>query len=91
MTDSLLQWTVRIDRRQANRDDVIALLNQLAKSVQQLQVEITADDEFWNTADIGAFRDFVSVAVISHPAEAGLEYVAEELLEEFGWLVDFQR
>ncbi len=91
MTASLQQWTVRIDRRQADRNAVIDLLNLLAKSVQQLQVEITADDEFWNTADIGAFRDFVAVAVISHPAEAGLEYVAEELLEEFGWLVDFQR
>lgn len=91
MNSTPLQWTVRIDRRQADRNAIIALLDQLAKSVQQLQVEITDDDEFWNTADIGAFRDFVPVAVISHPAEAGLEYVAEELLEEFGWLVDFQR
>lgn len=91
MTSPLVHWTVRIDRRQANHKAVVDFLQHLASSVQQLQVEITDDQSFWDSADTGAFRDFVPVAVLSHPAEAGLEYAAEILLEEFGWLVDFQR
>ncbi|QDG52937.1 hypothetical protein FIV42_19975 [Persicimonas caeni] len=83
-------WTLSVDRRKADRAQMIAELELLAASVKDLQVDIFDEDEYWNAADSGAFRDFVPFATLSHPHRAGLEYVAEDLLERFGWLVDFR-
>ncbi|MBA2664709.1 MAG: hypothetical protein H0U74_20650 [Bradymonadaceae bacterium] len=87
----MLSWTIRIDRRKADRDAVAAALAMLGASVKDLVVVLGSPEDYWAAPDVGAFRDFVEFATISHPAEAGLEYAAEELLESFGWLVDFQR
>lgn len=83
-------WTLSVDRRKADRQQMIDELRSLEASVKDLAVEIIDADEYWNAADRGAFRDFVPFATLSHPHRAGLEYVAEDLLERFGWLVDFR-
>ena len=83
-------WTLSVDRRKADRDRMIAELRALEDTVQDLQIEIFPPDNYWSAADRGAFRDFVPFARVSHPHRDGLEYVAEDLLERFGWLVDFR-
>jgi hypothetical protein len=83
-------WTLSVDRRKADRATIIEELRALEASVQDLVIEIYAEDEYWNAADRGAFRDFVPFAALTHPHREGLEYVAEDLLESFGWLVDFR-
>lgn len=84
-------WTLSVDRRKADREQMIAELESLEASVKDLQVDIYDADEYWNAADSGAFRDFVPFATMSHPHREGLEYVAEDLLDRFGWLVDFRK
>lgn len=86
----MVTWTLSVDRRKAQRAAIIEELDALAAGVQDLAVEIFAEDHYWNAADQGAFRDFVPFATLSHPHSEGLEYVAEALLETFGWLVDFR-
>ncbi len=83
-------WTLSVDRRKADREQMIGELRSLEQSVKDLRVDIFDADEYWNAADRGAFRDFVPFATLSHPHREGLEYVAEDLLERFGWLVDFR-
>ena len=84
-------WTLSVDRRKADREQMIAELESLGEVIKDLQVDIFEADEYWNAADSGAFRDFVPFATLSHPHREGLEYVAEDLLERFGWLVDFRK
>ncbi|AWV90632.1 hypothetical protein [Bradymonas sediminis] len=86
----MVTWTLSVDRRKAQRAAIIAELDALAEGVQDLTIEVFAEDHYWNAADHGAFRDFVPFATLSHPHAEGLEYVAEALLESFGWLVDFR-
>lgn len=83
-------WTLSVDRRKADRAQMIEELRALEETVKDLQIDIFKADEYWNAADGGAFRDFVPFATMSHPHREGLEYVAEDLLERFGWLVDFR-
>jgi hypothetical protein len=83
-------WTLSVDRRKADRAQMIDELRALEDTVKDLQIDIYEEDEYWNAADGGAFRDFVPFATMSHPHREGLEYVAEDLLERFGWLVDFR-
>lgn len=84
-------WTLSIDRRRADRSQMIDELRALEATVQDLQVELVSDRDFEAADDGGAFRDFVALAILTHPHREGLEYVAEDLLERFGWLVDFRR
>ena len=91
MTQGVISWTVRIDRRKASREDVLEELQSLGLSIQDLAVDVVAEQTYWDAPDGGAFRDFIPVATISHRSIEALEVVAEELLLTFGWLVDFQR
>ena len=83
-------WTLSIDRRKADRNAIIETLNELKNGVQGLEVELFDEAHYWEAGDSGAFRDFIAIARISHSHREGLEYVAEDLLEQFGWLVDFR-
>lgn len=83
-------WTLSVDRRKADREQMIAELESLEATIKDLRVDIFDADEYWNAADSGAFRDFIPFAQLSHPHRDGLEYVAEDLLERYGWLVDFR-
>jgi hypothetical protein len=83
-------WTLSVDRRKAERVQLLTELRALEDTVKDLQINIFDEDEYWNAADHGAFRDFVPFATMSHPHREGLEYVAEDLLARFGWLVDFR-
>jgi hypothetical protein len=91
MSSGLHTWTVRIDRRQASREALLEELEALARTIQDLRVEVVAAEAYWAAPDQGAFRDFVAVALVSHAHLEALEVVAEELLVSFGWLIDFQR
>lgn len=94
MTDSndseLVTWTLSVDRRKADRAVLEDELASLRDTVQGLQVEILSSQDYETADDGGAFRDFVAFARLSHPQQEALDYVAEELLETFGWLVDFR-
>ncbi len=83
-------WTLSVDRRKADREEMIAELRTLEEGVRDLEIDIFPEDRYWQAADRGAFRDFVPFATVTHPHRDGLEYVAEDLLERFGWLVDFR-
>jgi hypothetical protein len=65
-------------------------LASLRDTVRGLRVDLLPEADFEKAADGGAFRDFVAFARLSHPQKEALDYVAEELLETFGWLVDFR-
>ena len=60
-------------------------------TVEGLSVEVFSSDVLEKTVDQGRFRDFVASATIQHEHEAVLETIAEELLDLFGWLVDFRQ
>lgn len=84
-------WTLKADRRTLDKEALQKELAMLEESVQDLQVELLATHLFDEGPDAGGFRDFAPFAHISHPHLAALEIVAEELLTQFGWLIDFQK
>ncbi|RAL20960.1 hypothetical protein DL240_14920 [Lujinxingia litoralis] len=84
-------WSVRADRRNVDLSHLQSELNALGATVQGLRVETAEAAHFWNAPDQGAFRDFVAVGSISHSELRALEIVAEELIGEFGWTIDFTR
>lgn len=86
----LVTWTLSVDRRKADREALEDELASLGGTIQGLDIELLPVDEYEAAADGGAFRDFVAFARLSHPQKEALDYVAEELLEAFGWLVDFR-
>lgn len=83
-------WQVRLDRRSTNTASVRQQLSLLADGVQGLRVDLLTDQDIDDAPDQGAFRDFVPIARITHSRTEVLEYVAEDLLETFGWQVDFK-
>lgn len=83
-------WTVSIDRRSANPDDIVRELTALAESIDGLSLRLNPRATFDQAPDAGAFRDFVALASISHHDRRVLDFVAESLLTSFGWLVDFR-
>lgn len=82
---------VRMDRRAEVVDQLRAELRSLGESVGGLAVELVPDAEIEAARDGGKFRDFVDVARVTHAEPEVLEWVAEELVDEFGWLVDIAR
>ena len=84
-------WTVSTDRRKGDPARLLHELQELAASIEGLHLEVLPEDDYHQSPDGGGFRDFAPLAVISHQSLAALEIVAEELLAEFGWLVDFSK
>ena len=82
---------VRLDRRAEVLSDVRGELQSLRESVGGLAVSLADDGDIAAARDSGKYRDFVDVATLTHEDDAVLEWVAEELVDEFGWLVDIQR
>ncbi len=85
-----MQWTVRADRRAGRWREVQADLVELAAGVDGLEVALEDAAEIEARADIGAFRDFVPVAVLRAPDARILERIGEELIAEFGFTVDWK-
>jgi ribosomal protein S18 acetylase RimI-like enzyme len=83
-------WTLRIDRRQADRAAIIADLTSLAQAAG-VSLSVVPESEFIAAPDGGAFRDFIVAATLSAPHSEQLEYVAEHLLDAHRWNVDFMR
>ncbi len=81
-------WIVKADRRQADYDQVLNRLRELEQSVQGLTVIAEPPEHFHGADDDGGFRDFAVMARLTHQRNEALEIVAEELLLEFGWLID---
>lgn len=87
----MASWTLRADRRRADLSQISDSLRDLESLVQGLSIDLL-DEELCEAApDKGAFRDFVDLALLHHPHTEALELVGEELLAEFGWLIDFKR
>ncbi len=84
----MTSWTVRVDRRKDRADEVLGELLAIGEVVEGLTVTEVHPGE---VGDAGKFRDFVDLATMTHESEAVLETVGEELLLEFGWLIDFQK
>ncbi len=84
-------WTVKADQRQADYDELVTQLELLGRSVEGLTVAILASQAFQQHPDRGGFRAFAPVATISHDRLRALEAVAEELISQFGWLIDLSR
>lgn len=84
------RWQVRLDRRSTSTSSVRQQLSLLADGIQGLHVDLLTDRDIDDAPDQGAFRDFVPIAHITHTRTEVLEYVAEDLLETFGWQVDFK-
>ena len=84
-------WTVSTDRRKGDRPHLLRELQELAGTIDGLHLEILPAEDYHQSPDGGGFRDFAPLAIISHPSLQALEIVAEELLAEFGWLVDFSK
>lgn len=83
-------WTLRIDRRQADRTAIMADLHELA-SATGVSVHPIDAEAFEGAPDGGAFRDFITAATLSADHAEQLEYVAEFLLDTHRWQVDFMR
>lgn len=79
---------IRIDRRAEVLDDLLDELRQLQDTVVGLEVEFAELAIYEAARDEGKFRDFVEVAVARHEKAEVLQWLAEELVDEFGWLVD---
>ena len=83
-------WTVSIDRRTDRRDEILGELGAFGFTVDGLTVDIFESQRIDAPEDQGRFRDFVPVATMSHEHQQVLETLAEELLDMFGWLIDFR-
>lgn len=77
-----------MDRRAEVFEALRAELRSLQESVDGLDVRFEPEAAVESARDDGKFRDFVDVARIDHAEPAVLNWVAEELVDEFGWLVD---
>ena len=85
-----VRWEVRVDRRRGEPERVSQALEALALGVEGMGFEAVTLEAFEGAPDGGKFRDFIPLGTISHLREEALAYVAEELLHEFGWGVDFR-
>lgn len=83
------RWTVRMDRREGRFEAVCSEMRLLEATLEGLSLEMISPKEFEDAPDEGAFRDFHPIAYASAPDDRILEAMAEELLLEFGFLVDF--
>lgn len=90
-SSAVVELTVRIDRRAEVLEDLLAELGSLRETVAGLEVELVPMAEIEAARDAGKFRDFVDVARVRHDSADVLKWVAEELVDEFGWLVDIAR
>ena len=86
----LVRWQVRIDRRKVELELVQDELVALVDGVQGVSLELEEERSFEGAPDGGAFRDFTPVAPLSCHDPKPLEYIAEELLDTFGWAIDFK-
>lgn len=76
---------IRVDRREDIASELERECRSLEKSVEGLRFDYVDPLEH---ADGGAFRDFAPAACAQHEDQAVLEWVAEELVDIFGWKVD---
>ncbi len=86
-------WCIQIDRRQPTHiyHDVLLFLEELLPHIEGLEVEWTPRHIAEERPDQGALRDFIPVAFIHHTNTIVLEYIMEEVVGQFGWLVDIDR
>ncbi len=77
---------ISIDRREDIASAVKRECISLEESVQGLR--FTHEDDWADADDQGRFRDFVAIARAAHDDPQILEWVAEELVDRFGWKVD---
>lgn len=84
-------WTVSADRRSADYRVLTDELRLLGESIAGLTVHIVDEQAFDGRDDAGNFRDFAPVARLHHGDLEALRLVAEDLITEFGWLIDLEK
>lgn len=84
-------WTLKADRRRADPQRIARRLESLHDTVQRLDVQLLDEQTFLGTEDAGNLRDFAPLARLTHPERRGLQIVAEQLLQEFGWTIDLEK
>lgn len=88
MTETLIQWRVRADRRVVSWARVASELSEIVETLDGL--EVVWCEDYDQAPDQGAFRDFVAVATAQAADKRVLEAMAEELLLELGFCIDFK-
>jgi hypothetical protein len=86
---AVVEWIIRADRREADLARVQRELAELGQTLEGLSVTLAPAAALAAAPDGGAFRDFVLVGTARAQDVRVLEAMAEELLLDFGFLVDF--
>ena len=82
-------WIVQVDRRQEHaHHEVLTFLKTLLPGIAQLDYTLFTLEEALRTPDEGALRDFIPVASFRHEDARLFQYIGEELIAQFGWIVD---
>lgn len=84
-------WTLKADRRSADLDHITDALHDLHESIRGLSVTFLDRHAFQTAADGGDFRDFAPVAELNHHRLQALEIVGEQLIDRFGFQIDFAK
>ncbi len=84
-------WRLRADRRRIDYDRVADRLKSLADTVDGLDLDLVDPGQFNASDDAHNFRDFAPVGDLTHDELEVLEIVTEELLLDFGWLIDVSK
>ena len=84
-------WTVKADHRRADYASITQRLRALSDAIEGLSLRPVAPEQFHGADDGGDFRDFRTIAYLSHHRTEALEIIAEELIGEFGWVIDLSR
>jgi hypothetical protein len=84
------RWRISVDRRRGAAE--IPRVRQHLKSwlpgVQDLECHWFDADDAERLPDKGAFRDFIPLVDLTHAHLQVLEYIGEEVIDTFGWLID---
>lgn len=83
-------WLVQVDRRQEGAHHQVRLfLEQLLPGIAHLDFNLfDLDEALALSQDQGALRDFIPVASFHHHEVRVFQFIGEELIDQFGWLVD---
>ena len=87
-----LRFLVSIDRREPEaRSRLRRELNAWLPGVHGVTIRWVTQKEAARTPDQGAFRDFVPFFEMRGPDQAALDYICEELVSQYGWLIDLRQ
>ncbi len=84
-------WIVRADRNALDLELVQEDLDELGRTIEGLEIELIPATDWVSAIESNHMRDFVEIGAMSAGNVRILDIVAEELLAEFGFNVDFKK